>query len=57
MYVIQHLRKPTLAPFGPFATFAEALEWLKEARIPDIHEQYQVVELQKPFNVTNEKHD
>ena len=56
MFVIQHQRKPTLAPFGPFATFDEALQWLKEARrLWDLRDaRWEVVQLQEPFNVTNE---
>ena len=57
MFVIQHQRKPTLAPFGPFRTFREALQWLQEARSPDLREHWQVIELRQPFTVANEKRD
>jgi len=58
MYVIQHQRRPTLAPFGPFATKDEATQWLADARShfaprnPDLREpEWQVVGLRPPFEV------
>jgi hypothetical protein len=59
MYVIQHQRRPTMAPFGPFATKDEAAQWLKNARALPPHltlntlyePEWQVVGLRPPAEV------
>lgn len=61
MFVIQHQRRPTLAPFGPFVTKDEAAQWLRDVRsvplhltriCPGLHDpEWQVVRLRPPFEV------
>jgi hypothetical protein len=59
MYVIQHQRRPTMTPFGPFPTRDGATQWLKHARALPPHltlctlyePEWQVVELRPPAEV------